>query len=149
MKVILAAMGSSSKHSIPRLLEVVTSWPEWEQEAGLPSNLTWLSEGRPCHPLVRLPHPLPLVPGLWLPVTIQSVEQGSPVVHLHARTVHAGTGFTERREELAWSLCSLMQQVGRLCRFIDFCDMCSSTISGWGAPRFLLDITEFVDLGEG
>ena len=73
--------------------------PSWHQQG---PSLTWL------------PHPLPLQPVLWLPVTIQGVEPNRPAVHLHCRLMDPDTIFTEFREELARSLHAAMPQVRRI-----------------------------------
>ena len=72
---------------------------------------TWQQQGPS---LAQLPHPLPLQPGLWLPVIIQGVEPNCPAVHLHCRLMDPDTVFTEFREELARSLHTAMPQVRRI-----------------------------------
>ena len=72
---------------------------------------TWQQQGPS---LAQLPHPLPLQPGLWLPVIIQGVEPNRPAVHLHCRLMDPDTVFTEFREELARSLHTAMPQVRRI-----------------------------------
>lgn len=80
------------------LLEVVTSWEEWEEEGG--------SGG-----LASLPSTLPLAPGLWLPATVMSVEMEEEAVYLHWRFLHPDTSFARFREEIATSLAFIMPQV--------------------------------------
>ena len=89
------------------LLEVVTTWEEWDDEVDAEDDIP---RGRSC----QLPYPLPLALGLWLPVTISMVHPKLPLVFLRVRYVSPDTCFAQFRREMKKSLCTTMDQVARM-----------------------------------
>ena len=92
------------------LLEVVTTWKEWEDEVDNVDDGNIAGGAKS----LLLPYPLPLAQDLWLPVNLHVVHPDKPLVFLCARYVDPSTNFAQHRQDLNKSLNITMGQVEKM-----------------------------------
>ena len=92
------------------LLEVVTTWKEWEDEVDNVDDGSIAGGAKS----LQLPYPLPLAQDLWLPVNLHVVHPDKPLVFLCARYVDPSTNFAQHRQDLNKSLNITMGQVEKM-----------------------------------